>query len=79
MASKTRRITVTDAQQKQETIAATEECTNNQLVNQAINQFLEFHEWQKEKVQRRLDKTKSPNAIFHSSESVDSVIAAFKS
>lgn len=82
MASQTGRMSVavpTDVQQKLEAIAATEDRSRNWLVNQAINQYLELHEWQKEKVQQRLDKAQSPNAVFHSSESVDSVIAAFKS
>lgn len=41
------------------------------VVNQAIDQYIELQEWQKQHIQQRLDKANSPDAVFHSSDEVE--------
>jgi predicted transcriptional regulator len=47
------------------------------VVNQAIDQYLELYEWQRAKIQARLDRANSGHATFHSSQDVDAVIDTF--
>ena len=49
------------------------------VVNQAIDQYIKWFEWQKERIQQRLDQANHPNALFHSSDDVDAIIESITS
>ncbi len=82
MASDTGRMSVAvtvDMQKKLDAIAASEDRSRNWLVNQALHQYIDLYDWQTKRIQDRLDKAQSKNAIFNSSTDVDSLIETFKS
>ena len=67
-----------DKQKKLDSIAESQDRSRSWLVNQAINQYLEFYELQTKKIQERLDIASGKKAKFHSSEAVDDAIEKFK-
>jgi predicted transcriptional regulator len=80
MASNSGRMSVSvppEVQEKLDTIAQGLDRSRNWIVNQAIDQYLELYEWQREKIQARLDRANSKQATFHSSKDVDAVIDTF--
>lgn len=81
MASETGRMSVSVAPEKQEkldAIAHSLDRSRNWLVNQAIDHYLEIYDWQKKRIQERLDIASGKNAKFHSSDDVDAIINKFK-
>lgn len=82
MASETGRMSVAipaDMQKKLDTIAASEERSRNWVVNQAINQYLDIHDWQTMRIRERLKISENQNTEFHSGKDVDQMIETFKS
>jgi predicted transcriptional regulator len=80
MASNSGRMSVSvppEVQEKLEAIAQGLDRSRNWIVNQAIDQYLELYEWQREKIQARLNRANSNQATFHSSQDVDAVIDTF--
>ncbi len=80
MASSSGRMSVSvspEVQEKLDALAESLERSRNWVVNQAIDQYLELYEWQKEKIQARLDRANCGTATFHSSDDVDAVIETF--
>jgi predicted transcriptional regulator len=80
MASNSGRMSVSvppEVQEKLDAIAQGLDRSRNWIVNQAIDQYLELYEWQREKIQARLNRANSNQATFHSSQDVDTVIDAF--
>jgi predicted transcriptional regulator len=80
MASNSGRMSVSvspEVQEKLEAIAQGLDRSRNWIVNQAIDQYLELYEWQREKIQARLNRANSNQATFHSSQDVDTVIDTF--
>jgi predicted transcriptional regulator len=80
MASHTGRMSVSvppEVQAKLDAIAEGSDRSRNWIVNQAISQYLELYEWQKEKIQVRLNRANSEQATFHSSKDVDAIIDTF--
>ncbi len=67
-----------DMQKKLDSIAESQDRSRSWLVNQAINQYLEFYEWQTEKIQKRLDIATGKNAKFYSSDEVNKIVEKFK-
>jgi predicted transcriptional regulator len=47
------------------------------VIQQAIDQYIDLYEWQKEKIQQRLAKANSPDAIFHNSSDVEKMIESW--
>lgn len=81
MASETGRMSVSVTPEKQEkldAIAHSLDRSRNWLVNQAIDNYLEIHDWQTKKIQERLDIASGKNAKFYSSDDVDAIIDKFK-
>ena len=80
MASNSGRMSLSvspETQEKLDALAAHLDRSRNWVVNQAIDQYLDLYEWQKEKIQARLDRANSGTATFHSSQDVDAVIDSF--
>lgn len=80
MASRSGRMSVSvspEVQKKLDALADSFDRSRNWVVNQAIAQYLELQEWQRGKIQARLDRADSGNATFHSSQDVDAVIETF--
>lgn len=49
------------------------------VIQQAIDQNIDLYEWQKEKIQQRLAKANSPDAVFQNSSDVDRMIESITS
>lgn len=80
MASNSGRMSVSvppETQEKLDALAGSLDRSRNWVVNQAIEQYLELHEWQRAKIQARLERADSGHATFHSSREVDAVIDTF--
>jgi predicted transcriptional regulator len=80
MASSSGRMSVSvppETQERLDALAGSLERSRNWVVNQAIEQYLELHEWQRAKIQARLERADSGHATFHSSQEVDVVIDTF--
>lgn len=81
MASETKRLSISVTQEKQEklnAIANSWDCSLNWLVIQAIDHYLEIHDWQTKNIQERQVIASGKNARFHSSDRVDAAIKKFK-
>jgi predicted transcriptional regulator len=66
-----------EVQEKLDALAERLDRSRDWVVNQAIDQYLELYEWQREKIQARLDRANTGKAAFHSGEEVDAVIETF--
>jgi predicted transcriptional regulator len=80
MASSSGRMSVSvppEVQEKLDALAERLDRSRDWVVNQAIDQYLELYEWQREKIQARLDRANSGKAAFYNGEEVDAVIETF--
>lgn len=80
MASETGRISVSLPHKKQvslEAIAQTMDRSRNWIVNQAIDQYLDLHEWQSQRIKSRLEYAQSGKAKIFTSEDIDEIIKDF--
>jgi predicted transcriptional regulator len=67
MASSSGRMSVSvppEVQEKLDALAESLDRSRNWVVNQAIEQYLELYEWQREKIQARLDQANSGEATW---------------
>jgi predicted transcriptional regulator len=67
MASSSGRMSVSvppEVQEKLDALAERLDRSRDWVVNQAIDQYLELYEWQREKIQARLDRANSGKAAF---------------
>ena len=82
MASETGRISVSlphDKQVSLEAIAQNLDRPRSWIVNQAIDQYLDLHDWQTQKIESRLQYARSGKAKTFSGDQVDKIIADFAS
>ena len=82
MASNSGRMSISvspETQEKLDALAESLDRSRNWVVNQAIHQYLELYEWQRGKIQARLERANSGNATFRSGQDVDAVIERFTS
>jgi predicted transcriptional regulator len=81
MVSETGRMSVIvepGKQTKLDAIAENYDRSRNWIVNQAIDNYLDIYDWQTKRIEEALEIASSENAVFHSSEEIDAMIAEFK-
>ena len=67
MASNTGRMSLTvaaDKQAKLDAIAANARRSRSYIVNEAIDHYLDLHEWQTRRIEERLERTQSADAAW---------------
>ena len=67
MASNTGRMSLTvpaDKQAKLDAIAANARRSRSYIVNEAIDHYLDLHEWQTRRIEERLERTQSSDAAW---------------
>lgn len=80
MASNSGRMSVSvppEKQAKLDAIAAEAQRSRNWIVNEAIDQYIDLHEWQIQRIQERLAHAESGTATFYTSDDVDDVVQSF--
>jgi predicted transcriptional regulator len=66
-----------EKQAKLDAIAREAQRSRNWIVNEAIDQYLDLHEWQTRRIQERLARAESGTATFYTSDDVDNVVRSF--
>lgn len=80
MVSETGRMSVLvepGKQAKLDAIAENLDRSRNWIVNQAIDNYLDIYDWQTKQIEEALEIASSEDAVFYTSDEVDSMIAKF--